>query len=513
MKINTKKCLNLITLGILVFFVSGCATDRLITRKNHEHDHQYCWARLSEANGSTALLNQKLDSEIQHYQELMEEVLVAREKALKLTNWITDNIGRDEAIPPHMLDSLNKGMSRGLELSDQVVGVVARNECWLQASKPVMADKGLPPIDNFTRYKGTMLALSATLMLYDTYFTTASILNEHDRIRQFLNQSDLGYGRQEDQLNAVTDTMFNISNVMHVNNEIVYFDAHTPGFEARLSKDANANYLSTLIKQSPSYPVMRDATIDGFQDRQAEQASAELTDELIEFKRVTVNEVSKVFGNLMGLVEERKGKLYQDDMSHDYLTEHLRAGDILLEKTPFRLTDKMIPGHWGHAAIWVGTEAELKDLGIWEHPIVKSFHSQIVNSQGVVEALRSGVEMNSLAHFMNVDDAAIIRDPKRSKQETAARVIRTLRQVGKEYDFNFNVETTDKIVCSQLVYLAYTDIEWPTEKMIGRYTISPDNVAYKATNSGPLELVVFYHDGKRIEDRPVSLMEKLMQQK
>ena len=33
-----------------------------------------------------------------------------------------------------------------------------------------------------------------------------------------------------------------------------------------------------------------------------------------------------------------------------------QAGDILLEKTPFRLTDKLIPGYWGHAAVWIGGE-------------------------------------------------------------------------------------------------------------------------------------------------------------
>ena len=90
-------------------------------------------------------------------------------------------------------------------------------------------------------------------------------------------------------------------------------------------------------------------------------------------------------------------------------------------------------------------------------------------------------------------------------------IIRTFRQPGKEYDFNYDVETTDKIVCSQLVYLAYTDITWPTSKVAGRYTISPDNVAFKAINNGPLKLVVFYHDGKRIDENKEKLMEALMQ--
>jgi len=114
---------------------------------------------------------------------------------------------------------------------------------------------------------------------------------------------------------------------------------------------------------------------------------------------------------------------------------------------------------------------------------------------------------------MNVDDVAIVREPGTSDKERARVIIRTLRQVGKEYDFNYDVETTDKIVCSQLVYLAYTDISWPTDKVVGRYTIGPDNVAFKAINNGPLKLVTFYHDGKRVDEDAEALMEELMQVK
>ena len=65
-----------------------------------------------------------------------------------------------------------------------------------------------------------------------------------------------------------------------------------------------------------------------------------------------------------------------------------------------------------------------------------------------------------------------------------------LRQIGKAYDFNFDVETTDKIVCSQLVYLAYDKIDWPAESVVGCYTISPDNIAIKSLNNGPFELIL-----------------------
>jgi uncharacterized protein YycO len=191
----------------------------------------------------------------------------------------------------------------------------------------------------------------------------------------------------------------------------------------------------------------------------------------------------------------------------------LRAGDILLEKTPFRLTDRLIPGHWGHAAIWVGTEQELKQLGLWEHPVVQKHQDAVRSGASVVEALRDGVQMNTLEDFLNIDDLAVLRMKSLGSEELAQSIIRALRQVGKAYDFNFDVETTDKIVCSELVYLAYPGPDWPTDKIMGRYTISPDHVARKAVEGGPLKLVLLYHDGNEIQKNRDQIFEKLMAQK
>jgi len=171
----------------------------------------------------------------------------------------------------------------------------------------------------------------------------------------------------------------------------------------------------------------------------------------------------------------------------------------------------MIPGHWGHAAIWIGTEQELKAIGLWLHPLVVKYHQQIQAGELIAESLRSGTQLGSLAHFLNVDDLAIIRSKKPlGDTEMRDTILLALRQIGKAYDFNFDVETTDKIVCSQLVYLSYSHIHWPTESTLGRYTISPDNVAVKTLDDGPLELKIFYHKGELIKDSPLLLMKNLM---
>ena len=503
----------LIALLLQLLFLSGCATDSLTKTKDYSSETEKCWSTIKKANGNNDQLNQYLDQEIYGYQELIEAVLVSREKTLLLTDTIKKHIDKEVAIPPAVLDELHIQMSTGLGYSDKLSAGISRNECWYQASKTILQEKDYAPLADDVRLKGVMLALSGTLTLYDTYMTTIAVLNENDRIRKFVNESDIGYGIQQDQIEAITDAAYDLSNLLFVREEISIFDNNITKYEKTFSSDDKAEYLRLLINQSPSYLILKNASLEEVNDRKGQVMQNEAADNFAELNRSAVNGVSEFFGNLVGSVEERKGKLYGDKNIEAYLTKQLKAGDILLEKTPFRLTDKMIPGHWGHAAIWIGTKDELKQLGIWDHEVVRPYHEKIESGHGVIEALRSGVTINTLAHFMNIDDIAIIREPEISDKERAENIIRTFRQLGKEYDFNYDVETTDKIVCSQLVYLAYTDITWPTSKIAGRYTISPDNVAFKAINNGPLKLVVFYHDGKRIDENKEKLMEELMQVK
>jgi len=93
----------------------------------------------------------------------------------------------------------------------------------------------------------------------------------------------------------------------------------------------------------------------------------------------------------------------------------------------------------------------------------------------------------------------IVRCPKLNSTNLVERIILSLRQVGKDYDFNFDVETTDKIVCSELIYTGHT--------------ISPDHVAEKTLNNGPLKLVTFYHDGELVTNSPLLKMQKLIKVK
>ncbi len=234
--------------------------------------------------------------------------------------------------------------------------------------------------------------------------------------------------------------------------------------------------------------------------------------------------VSFAFGNIAGSVstENRKGYMLSlSQAKREEIKSKLKPFDILLEKTPFKLTDKAIPGYYGHVAVYLGTKAQLQAEGLWD--LLKSkpeMQKRIEEGNTILEALRyddsvkldiknlkktikgkmQGVQLNSLDHFLNIDEMLVIR--KRNEitpEQKQTYMVNSIEQYGKEYDFNFDVQTKNKIVCSELAYVVFTDIDWPNQKQVGRFTISPDHVMVMAFPGKPFKPVLIFDKNRTMK--------------
>ena len=106
-------------------------------------------------------------------------------------------------------------------------------------------------------------------------------------------------------------------------------------------------------------------------------------------------------------------------------------------------------------------------MGIWDDPKVIPYHKVIRSGASIVEALRTEVEVNSVEHFSNIDDFALLRlqnPPSKLKQQQM--VLRAFEQIGKSYDFGFDVESSERIVCSELLYIIYDQVEFKTSQIL-----------------------------------------------
>lgn len=497
---------------VLALTVSGCATshslDGLARSGVQGAVPDGCPGHLVAIHGTNqASVENSLRKEILEFRTLAERALALREETIKVGQRLKDKLDRGKPLSGDDLAILNQGINDHLAIRKEFLAVAESHECWLDASEESLAALGITPE---TRLKGIMVSLSAALVLYDNYLMAVSLFEGDGKLRRILNERDPGYAVKRAELAKVTLNYNSIFNRSRVRKAITFYEQESGKFESVLAENAEVGYLNLLIDQSPSYSMVKEWSPFYVVGRKLGFFGAVTADTLTGLEREGMNLFSMVFGNAIGLVETRKGKLYRRHDVLSELRESVRAGDILLEKTPFRLTDKLIPGYWGHAAVWIGTEPELKELGIWDHPVVAPYHDEIRQGRLVVEALRSGVEMNSLEHFLNIDSIGILRKPGLDREERARTIVQALRQVGKPYDFNFDVESKGRVYCSKLVYLCYSGIEWPTKKSLGRTTFTPDDVAFKAIQGGTLQLVTFYHDGIRVSRDPLTTMAKLM---
>lgn len=467
-----------------------------------------CKEHISAVHGTVrAAVESSLKKEVEEFRTLAERALTLRAETIKVGMDIKGKMDRGKPLTGDDISLINIGINEHLSLRKELLAMAESHECWLDGSEKELIKQGITPEARLT---GVMLSLSSAMLLYDNYLLAVSLFEGDSKLRRILNERDPGYAVTSAALAKVTLNYNSISNRARVRKAIKFYERESSRFKQTLEQNPENNYLNLLITQSPSNSMVRKWSPFYVIGRKLGFLTGITTDTLTEMEREGVSLFSMVFGNAVGLVETRKGKLYKNSDVLAVVSSSLKAGDILLEKTPFRLTDKLIPGYWGHAAVWIGTEAELKELGIWDNPLVVRHRDEIREGRLVVEALRSGVEMNTIQHFLNIDSFGILRRPDQSREVRANTVIQALRQVGKPYDFNFDVESKERVYCSKLVYLSFSGIDWPTKRALGRTTFTPDDVAVRAAKNGPLQLVTFYHDGKRVSDAPNVRMAELM---
>lgn len=169
------------------------------------------------------------------------------------------------------------------------------------------------------------------------------------------------------------------------------------------------------------------------------------------------------------------------------VAEKIKPGDIILERRNWYLSNPWLPGFWPHSALYVGKLQDLQELGIANHPAVAK-HLQAykkdakeVQEYTVIEAVSEGVVLNSLEHSLHADYVVVLRPRLTDEQKTAA-IVRAFTHLGKPYDFNFDFDDTDKLVCTQLVYLCYQGmLTFELKRILGRNTLPANEIAIKYT--------------------------------
>ena len=179
------------------------------------------------------------------------------------------------------------------------------------------------------------------------------------------------------------------------------------------------------------------------------------------------------------------------------LKELLRPGDVLLERRNWFLSNAFLPGFWPHAAVYLGDPKELEALSVAEDPRVMPHWDLFRASDAaghpyaVIEAISEGVVFTSLEHSVGEADAVAVLRPRLSDVQRREIIARAFSHRGKPYDFEFDFFSSDRLVCTELVYRACNGmLRLPLTNIMGRQTLPA------------MTFVQVYMDTRQQHDRP-----------
>lgn len=156
------------------------------------------------------------------------------------------------------------------------------------------------------------------------------------------------------------------------------------------------------------------------------------------------------------------------------LREKLQPGDVLVTRHDDAMSNIFLPGFWPHSALWLGAPGA-----------------------DILEAKKDGVLLRHVEDTLKVDAFVVIR-PNLTSSQIDKALTRGRGHMGKEYDFVFDFRTSDRLVCTEVIYRTYHGIgliDFNLTLQAGRHCLSAEELLNQAIGQGWFNVVALYGIG------------------
>ncbi len=195
-------------------------------------------------------------------------------------------------------------------------------------------------------------------------------------------------------------------------------------------------------------------------------------------------------GRILSECVNKENKLVTDNVRSE-LRQILKPGDVFVTRHKYALTNLFLPGFWPHSAMYIGTESERDMLEI-EMPesLLEKWKGEVCT----FEALKDGVLLRSLESTLSVDGFVVLR-PKLTQKGIKQAIERVLIHEGKKYNFDFDFFRSDRLVCTELVFRAFDEIEGiriALKERAGRPTLSAEDLCDLAIDTTMFDAIAIF---------------------
>ena len=456
------------------------------------------------------LLNNNLDQNLENFNYLISIFNQFKEYDVSFANSLLNKIENQQTLSGDDLVLIRRMMKTFYKINKRILDFSHAYDLGGFSMANTFSNKDI----NIPMFKGHLIWLSGNLLVIDHLEQIHGILFEKDgNLRRIVKNTLLdkennpeGSDRTIKELMKIDEYTLNIAESKKFSQQINLVRQVNSDLEVVLQADPEAVLLLNEILNNQTSKDIATGK------RQFHINSFSIVDNIIEVVDSTLGWFSKIFGNAAGSIKFRKGHLLKNPNALLTSKEILKPMDIIFDRSPFALTDFFIPGYFDHVALYLGTRKQLEEIGMWNSRAILPYQQEIENGKVILEAVREGVHLNTLENFLNVDELLVIRknDILSNKILLSESLQRGMNQIGKAYDFNFDISTLDKVVCSELIYIVFGNVNWPTEYRLGRPTVSPDNIAeiifYNQTKFNLETFIISIKDQEMVVNNDLSLI-------
>jgi hypothetical protein len=162
------------------------------------------------------------------------------------------------------------------------------------------------------------------------------------------------------------------------------------------------------------------------------------------------------------------------------LKPKLQPGDVFITRHDDAMSNLFLPGFWPHGALFIGDPDVRKPLGVnFAQDGLRNTTNPDIN---IIEAKKDGVLLRAIEETLQVDAFVVLR-PQLAKDDIAEALNRALSHAGKLYDFIFDFSTSDRLVCTEVIYRAYQGvgpIQFLLSQKAGRHCLSAEDFLNQA---------------------------------
>ena len=324
-----------------------------------------------------------------------------------------------------------------------------------------------------------VVGLAAATTLYQTSLRLIDTYGDQPRLRRKLNEPEPNWGLVAGIFDRIHDNVADHHNLSRCEELAHYFTEKAPEWRlAGVWPKEDFDWLEGRIVDAVEYVRSHRAGQDRTSlDRIRERVRSDA------YKPVYA--VQSLVSEWIGDAKIVNRPPFISVTQIEEIERMLEPGDILLERRNWYLSNAFLPGFWPHAALYIGREEDLARMEILDEPAVRARLSEWRETdvdgrpKTVIEAVSEGVIFNSLEHSMHADYVAVLR-PRLPKQRIAEAIVRAFSHQGKPYDFEFDFFSSDKLVCTEVVYRSYEGLlHFPLVKVMGRDTLPAIEIVRK----------------------------------